>query len=85
MLKPKHSGFYCTPFDILLNHLDTKTLILTGVAGNICVLFTANDAYMRNFQLIVPNDCIGSNTKEVSTKIGFDFKHRNVFLSYKGK
>lgn len=68
MLKPKHSGFYCTPFDILLNHLDTKTLILTGFAGNICVLFTANDAYMRNFQLIVPKDCIGSNTKEVSER-----------------
>ncbi|CAF0922001.1 unnamed protein product [Rotaria sp. Silwood1] len=62
VLKPKHSGFYCTPLDLLLNHLDTETLILAGFAGNICVLFTANDAYMRNYKLIVPSDCIGSNT-----------------------
>jgi nicotinamidase-related amidase len=52
--------------DILLNHLDAETLILAGFAGNICVLFTANDAYMRNFKLIVPKDCIGSNTAEVN-------------------
>ncbi|UJR09799.1 hypothetical protein I4U23_014025 [Adineta vaga] len=64
VLKPKHSAFYCTPLDILLNHLGTETLILAGFAGNICVLFTANDAYMRNFKLIVPKDCIGSNTSE---------------------
>lgn len=64
VLKPKHSAFYCTPLDILLNHLDAETIILAGFAGNICVLFTANDAYMRNFKLIVPSDCIGSNTKE---------------------
>ncbi len=67
VLKPKHSAFYCTPLDILLNHLDTETLILAGFAGNICVLFTANDAYMRNFKLIVPRDCIGSNTVEVKS------------------
>jgi len=66
VLKPKHSAFYSTPLDILLNHLDTETLILAGFAGNICVLFTANDAYMRNFKLIVPSDCIGSNTTEVN-------------------
>ncbi|CAF2803339.1 unnamed protein product [Rotaria sp. Silwood2] len=62
VLKPKHSGFYCTPLDLLLNHLDTETLILAGFAGNICVLLTANDGYMRNYKLIVPSDYIGSNT-----------------------
>ena len=34
-----------------------KTLILTGMAANICVLFTADDAYMRGYELIVPRDC----------------------------
>ena len=28
-----------------------------------CVLFTANDAYMRDFNLVVPSDCTVSNTK----------------------
>jgi nicotinamidase-related amidase len=39
-------------------------LILTGIATNICVLFTANDAYMRDFNLVIPRDCVASNTKE---------------------
>jgi nicotinamidase-related amidase len=40
----------------------TRTLILTGVAGNFCVLFTAHDAYMRDYRLLVPQDCIASLT-----------------------
>ncbi|MCP9494908.1 MAG: cysteine hydrolase [Pyrinomonadaceae bacterium MAG19_C2-C3] len=61
VLKPKHSGFFSTTLDTLLDYLQAKTLILTGLAGNICVLFTANDAYMRDFKLVIPRDCVASN------------------------
>ena len=44
VLKPMHSGFYSTTLELLLRHLEAKTLILCGIAGNNCVLFTANDA-----------------------------------------
>lgn len=64
VLKPKHSAFFSTTLDVLLGYLGTETLILTGIAGNICVLFSANDAYMRDFNLFVPRDCICSNTRE---------------------
>ncbi|MBV9865688.1 MAG: cysteine hydrolase [Abitibacteriaceae bacterium] len=64
VLKPKHSGFFSTNLDILLDYLKAKTLIITGLAGNICVLFTANDAYMRDFNIVVPKDCTVSNTPE---------------------
>ena len=64
VLKPKHSGFYSTTLDLLLTHLNAKNLILTGIAGNNCVLFTANDAYMRDFKVFVPKDCVVSNTEE---------------------
>lgn len=64
VLKPRHSGFYSTTLEILLRDLRTETLVLTGVAGDICVLFTANDAYMRGFRIFVPEDCIASNTEE---------------------
>jgi nicotinamidase-related amidase len=37
-------------------------VILTGIAGNICVLFTANDAYMRDLKIFTPAGCIVSNT-----------------------
>lgn len=64
VLKPKHSGFYSTTLDTLLRYLGTKTVILTGIAANICVLFTANDAYMRDLRLIVPEDCTVANSAE---------------------
>lgn len=64
VLKPKHSGFYSTTLDTLLRYLRAETLILTGFAANICVLFTANDAYMRDFELFVPSDCVASNSVE---------------------
>jgi nicotinamidase-related amidase len=61
VLKPKHSGFYGTTLDILLRYLGAETLIVVGVAGNICVLFTANDAFMRDYRVYVPADCTASN------------------------
>jgi nicotinamidase-related amidase len=64
VLKPKHSGFYSTALEVLLTHLHINSLILTGMAGDICVLFTANDAYMRDYHLYVPADCIASNEVE---------------------
>jgi nicotinamidase-related amidase len=64
VLKPKHSGFFSTTLETLLRYLGSSRLILTGIAGNFCVLFTANDAYMRDYNLIVPRDCTVSNTPE---------------------
>lgn len=63
VLKPKHSAFYSTSLELLLRYLKAHTLILTGIAGNICVLFTANDGYMRDFDLVIPQDCIASETE----------------------
>jgi nicotinamidase-related amidase len=62
VLKPKHSGFFSSTLESLLRYLGAKRLIITGIAGNYCVLFTANDAYMRDYELIVPSDCTVSNT-----------------------
>ena len=64
VLKPKHSGFFSTTLDTLLDYLQVKTVILTGLTGDICVLFTANDAYMRDFHLVVPADCVASQDEE---------------------
>jgi len=64
VLKPRHSAFFDTTLDTLLDYLETESIILTGIAGNICVLFSANDAYMRNLKLYVPSDCTVSNTAQ---------------------
>jgi nicotinamidase-related amidase len=60
VLKPKHSGFYATPLELLLRYLKVDRVIITGIAGDNCVLFTAADAYMREFDIAVPSDCVVS-------------------------
>ena len=60
VLKPKHSGFYSTTLDLLLDYLGAATLILTGLTTDNCVLFTASDAYLRDFEIVVPSDCVAS-------------------------
>lgn len=62
VLKPKNSGFFATPLDLLLRELRVKQLVLTGIAGNNCVLFTAHDAHMRGYRVIIPKDCVASNS-----------------------
>jgi len=38
--------------------LEARRLILTGISSHQCVLFTANDAYVRDFELLIPRDCV---------------------------
>ena len=48
-----------------MTYLKASTLILAGITGDVCVLFTANDAYMRDFHLIVPADgCISIDPQD---------------------
>jgi nicotinamidase-related amidase len=63
VLKPKHSAFFSTTLDTLLGYLGASRLIITGIATEICVLFTALDAYMRDFELYIPADCVGSDSE----------------------
>jgi nicotinamidase-related amidase len=69
VLKPKHSAFFQSNLDILLNYLGVNTLILTGMAGDICVLFSANDAYMRDYRIVVPPDCVASEDPEQNRQV----------------
>jgi len=62
VLKPMHSAFYQTPLDVLLRYFEASTLILCGISTCSCVLCTANDAKMRDLNVIVPADCCASRT-----------------------
>jgi nicotinamidase-related amidase len=57
VLKPHLSGFYKTPLEVLLGDLGTREVVLTGITADMCVLFTAYDAHMRGFEIVVPSDC----------------------------
>lgn len=68
VLKPKHSAFYSTTLDLLLGELEAENIILTGIATDICVLFTANDAYMRGYKVSVPEDCVAAVSQKESAR-----------------
>ncbi|WP_106495651.1 isochorismatase family cysteine hydrolase [Lentibacillus sp. Marseille-P4043] len=63
-IKPKHSAFFQTPLQSLLTHLNKTHLIMAGIAGDICILFSAKDAYMYEYSLHVPENCMASNEKQ---------------------
>jgi nicotinamidase-related amidase len=75
ILKPKHSGFYATPLATLLEHLGSRRLILTGAASHQCVLFTANDAYIRDLGLSIPRDCVAAESA-ASSRLAFEYFRR---------
>ncbi len=64
LIKPQHSAFFQTPLQSLLTELNTHQLILAGIAGDICILFTAKDAYMYQMRLHIPKNCMASEEKE---------------------
>lgn len=59
LLKPRHSAFYGTALEALLEHLRTSVIVLAGVSAESCVLATACDAHTRGFRLVLPADTMG--------------------------
>jgi nicotinamidase-related amidase len=62
LLKPKHSIFYATPLEALLEYIGARAQIVTGATSIQCALFSAIDAHVRDYRLYVPRDCIVSAT-----------------------
>jgi nicotinamidase-related amidase len=62
IFKPRHSGFYGTALETLLDCMKVRRLVLTGVSSHQCVLFTATDAYVRDLALVIPSDCMTAPT-----------------------
>jgi nicotinamidase-related amidase len=60
ILKPRHSAFFGTPLEFLLDELGIERVVLTGLAADNCIMFTAHDAYLRKYDLWVPSDCVAS-------------------------
>jgi nicotinamidase-related amidase len=58
ILKPRYSAFYGTPLEFLLDELGASTLVIAGIAVDMCVMATAQDAYMRKYKLRIPSNCV---------------------------
>lgn len=48
--------------EVLLRQLRVEHVVVTGIAGDGCVLSTATDAHMRDLGVSVPSDCCASIT-----------------------
>lgn len=76
LLKPKHSVFYATPIDTLLEYMGARALILTGLTSSQCILFSAMDAHVRDFALYMPRDCIVSRNSREAAMIEYLARER---------
>lgn len=75
MFKPRHSAFFGTPLHTLLQRLQVGRLVATGITSHQCVLFTAMDAHVREFQLVIPSDCIGAGAAADTRHALYIFSH----------
>lgn len=62
VLKPKHSAFFATSLVPLLEFLKVERLIMAGIATNLCVLFSAHDAHMHEYDITVLSDCCAAES-----------------------
>lgn len=75
VLKPKHSAFFETTLATLLEYLGARHLVLTGITADICILMTASDAYMREYAVHVPSDCV-AGMEDVDTRQALRYMQR---------
>ncbi|MET0897601.1 MAG: isochorismatase family cysteine hydrolase [Mycobacterium sp.] len=67
LMKVRHSAFYATPLSYLLTQLDTRQVILTGQVTEQCILYSALDAYVRHFEVVVARDCVAHIDDELGS------------------
>jgi nicotinamidase-related amidase len=77
MLKVRHSAFYASSLDYLLGRLETRRVILTGQVTEQCILYTALDAYVRHFEVIVVPDAVAHIDPELSDA-ALTMMHKNM-------
>ncbi len=62
--KHRYSAFVGTELDMLLRSQGVENLIFAGVTTNVCIESTARDGYMRDYHIIVVEDCTASYSEE---------------------
>jgi nicotinamidase-related amidase len=60
VIKARHSIFYGTPLEYLLDQMSVDRLLLTGQVTEQCILYSALDAHVRHFELAIPTDAVAA-------------------------
>ncbi len=63
ILKPMHSAFFGSPLDVLLDKMGTRSLVVAGLATDICIQFTVADAFLRGLKVHVPPECTAAESE----------------------
>jgi nicotinamidase-related amidase len=66
LTKVRHSAFYSTALAYLLDRLETKRVIITGQVTEQCILYTALDAHVRHFEVVIPPDAVAHIDADLS-------------------
>lgn len=69
VLKPRHSAFYCTPLELLLEALQVRRLVLTGVSATSCIWSTGSEAHVRGYDIVVPQDAVAAPAPRLVTSV----------------
>jgi nicotinamidase-related amidase len=77
LLKVRHSAFYASSLDYLLRRLETRQLILTGQVTEQCILYSALDAHVRHFDVVVVPDAVAHIDPELSDA-ALTMMHKNM-------
>jgi nicotinamidase-related amidase len=75
--KARHTIFYMTPLEYLLGQRDVDRVILTGQVTEQCILYSALDAYVRHFEVVVPRDCV-AHIHESLADAALEMMRRNM-------
>jgi nicotinamidase-related amidase len=60
VVKARHSTFYETPLEYLLDQMGVGRLVLGGQVTEQCILYSALDAYVRHFDVVIPTDAVAA-------------------------
>lgn len=69
--KHRYSAFHNTDLDTVLRAHGIRTLVLTGVAANVCVETTAREAFVRDYYVVFPRDgsaCYSDQDQEATLR-----------------
>jgi nicotinamidase-related amidase len=77
VIKARHSVFYSTPLEYLLQSMDVGRIVLAGQATEQCILYSALDGYVRHFSVAVPRDGV-AHIYEHLAQAALEMMERNM-------
>lgn len=63
--KRRSSGFFGTDLENVLRKRNIRTVVIAGVSTHGCIEASARDAELRDFYVVVIEDCVGSYSDEL--------------------